>query len=48
MIVKCEAQQIMFFRVDRKLTISALRVYFVKSTTLAFSQNEFAQTVDAR
>ena len=48
MIVKCEAQQIMVFRVDRKLAISALKVYFVNATTLAFSQNEFAQTVDAR
>ena len=48
MIVKCEAQQIMVLRVDRKLAISALKVYFVNATTLAFSQNEFAQTVDAR
>ena len=48
MIVKCEAQEIIVFRVDRKLGISALKVVFVNATTPSFSQNELAQTVDTR
>ena len=48
MIVKCEAHQIIVFRVDRKLAITVLKVFFVNATTPSFSQNEFAQMVDAR
>lgn len=47
-IVKCEAQQIVVFRFDRKLAISTLQLFFVKSATPSFGQNEIPQTVKAR